>query len=39
MTAKYNVIPRDNPSNPDAPVKYYPTAQVTDRLGAIDAVT
>ncbi len=25
MTAKYNVIPRGNPSNPAAPVKYYPS--------------
>jgi len=32
MTAKYNVVERRNPSNPDAPAKYYPSVVSTGRV-------
>ena len=33
MSVKYNVVERSNPSDPDAPIKYYPSA-VAD--GSVD---
>ena len=32
MSATYNVIPRRNPGNPDAPEKYYPSVKSSGRL-------
>jgi len=32
MSAKYNVVERRNPSNPDAPVKYYPSVISSGRV-------
>ena len=32
MSAKYNVIPRGNPSDPDAPKKYYPSFTSSSKI-------
>lgn len=32
MSIKYNIIPRRDPRNQEAPVKYYPSIQSTGRL-------
>lgn len=32
MSVKYNVVERGNPSNPQAPKKFYPSIQSTGRL-------
>ena len=32
MTVKFNVVERRNPSNPEAPKKFYPSIQSSGRL-------
>jgi len=32
MSVKFNVVERGNPSNPDAPKKFYPSIQSTGRM-------
>ncbi|MFZ5820302.1 MAG: DNA-binding protein, partial [Chloroflexota bacterium] len=48
MSVKYNVVERGNPSNPDAPKKYYPSItssgrktlrQLADRVADISTVS
>jgi len=38
MTVKFNIVERGNPSNREAPKKYYPSVQSSGRVTTRDVV-